>query len=117
MTPEAMATKEKPRPEPGPSKNRREGRLRDGLHASTGRVRPLVLVAEAAGADEGGRRPGALVVGLGAGAVEPGVELRVGDRLAGLVADEVLLVLRRGPAGDRAAAAARVGLDRVLHGV
>src|SRR5258708_50349 len=34
------------------------------LHAPASRVRPLVLVGVAAGADERRRRPGALVVGL-----------------------------------------------------
>src|SRR5205807_2038874 len=51
--------------------------------------------------------------GLVAGAVEPGIAQRVGHGLAGLVADEVLLVLCGGEAADRAAAAARKRLDRV----
>src|SRR5262249_50525336 len=88
-----------------------------GLDAAADRVRPLVLVGEAAGADERRGRPGALVVGLVAHPVEPGVELLIGHGLAGLVADEVLLVLGGRPARDLAAAAARVGLDRVLDRV
>src|SRR6185369_2221088 len=63
------------------------------LHAGVVGVRPLVLVGVAAGADERRGRPGALVVGLGAGrAVPPGVD-RIGGGFAGLVADEMLLVL------------------------
>src|SRR3954469_5781843 len=85
------------------------------LDARLGRVRPLVLIAIAAGADERRGRPGALVVGLVAAAVEPGVQIRVGHGLAGLVADEMLLVLHVGPAGDLTTAAARIRLDRVLH--
>src|SRR3954454_11759153 len=84
-----------------------------GLDAGAVGVRPLVLIAEAAGADERRGRPRALVVGLVAAAVPPGGAVGIGHRLAGLVADEVLLVLRRRPAGDRAAAAARIRLDRV----
>src|SRR3954468_23918395 len=90
-------------------------RLLLGLHAGAVGVGPLVLIAVAAGAEEGRGLPGALVVGL-VTACPPGVALRVGHRLAGLVADEVLLVLHVGPAGDLAAAAARPRLDRVADG-
>src|SRR6185369_16390009 len=87
------------------------------FHAAVVGVRPLVLVGIAAGADERRGRPGALVVGLFAGrAVPPGVH-RIGRGFAGLVADEVLLVLHVRPAGDLAAAATRPGLDGVLGGV
>src|SRR3954464_8377956 len=79
-------------------------------------VRPLVLIAVAVGADERRGRPRALVVGLGARrAVPPAVD-RIGHGLAGLVASEVLLVLRVRPAGNLAAPAARIRLDRVLDG-
>src|SRR3954464_11514463 len=76
-------------------------------------VRPLVLIAVAVGADERRGRPRALVVGLGARrAVPPAVD-RIGHGLAGLVADDVLLVLPARPAGNLAAAAARIRLDGV----
>src|SRR5579864_376755 len=85
-----------------------------GLDAAAARVRPLVLVAEAARKERRGR-PGALVVELGAGpAVPPAGPDRIGHGLAGFVADEVVLVLRRSPARERTAAAARIGLDGVL---
>src|SRR6185312_11837509 len=84
--------------------------------AGAGRVRPLVLVAVAAGADERRGRPGALVVGLLARGVEPGGAGRIGHGLAGLVADEVLFVLHVRPTGDLAAAATRIGLNGVLGG-
>src|SRR5205823_14123203 len=85
-----------------------------GLHAAAVRVRPLVLIGVAVGADERRRAPCALVVGLVAATVEPRIAEGVGDRLARLVANEVLLILDRAPAADRAAAAVRVRLDRVL---
>src|SRR5262249_25310327 len=85
-----------------------------GLDAAVVGVRPLVLVAVAAIEERRGR-PRALVVGLVAGGVIPGVQVGVGHGLAGLVADEVLLVLHVAPAGDLAAAAARIRLDGVLH--
>src|SRR5207253_5405997 len=59
-----------------------------GLDAAAVRVRPLVLVAEAAGADERRRAPGALVVGFVAAMVEPRVAESVGDGLTGIVTDE-----------------------------
>src|SRR4029078_10260896 len=69
-------------PSPGPFPRRSsESLLR--LHAPAVGVGPLPLVAEA-GVDEGGRRPGALVVGLAAAAVVPGVQVRIGGRLARL---------------------------------
>src|ERR1700680_52556 len=86
-------------------------------NASAVGVRPLVLVGVAAGADERRRRPGALVVGLVAPAVIPGIQLLVGHRFTRLVTDEMLLVLHRRPARDLAAAAARVRLDGVLDRV
>src|SRR5213592_85852 len=86
-----------------------------GPDAAFVRVRPLVLVAESAGADERSRGPRALVVGFVAATVEPRVEVGISDRFAGLVADEVLLILVGGEAGGRAAAAARERLDGVLH--
>src|ERR1700720_4361984 len=87
------------------------------LDAGSAGVRPLVLVGVAAGADEGRRVPGALVVGLVVLEVEPRVQLLVGDGFTGLVADEMLLVLHVRPARDLAAAAARVRLDGVLDPV
>src|SRR5436309_3610922 len=95
-----------------PSGRSRSRRLAD-LDAGPGSVRPLVLIGVAIGADERRGRPRALVVGLVAGAVPPGGAVGIGHRLAGLVADEVLLVLHRRPAGDGAAAAARIRLDGV----
>src|SRR4051812_34106115 len=86
-----------------------------GLDAAAVRVRPLVLVAEAAGADERRRGPRALVVGFVAATIEPRIAEGVGDGLTGFVADEVLLVLDGREAADGAAAAARPRLDRVLH--
>src|SRR4051794_21647420 len=56
-------------------------------------VRPLILVGVAVGADERRGRPGALVVGLFAGAAVPPAVHGVGRGLTGLVAGEVLLVL------------------------
>src|SRR5947199_10119510 len=56
--------------------------------AAAHQVRPLILVGEAAGADERRRRPGALVVGLLAGPAVPPAVHRVGHGLAGLVTDE-----------------------------
>src|SRR5262249_44006857 len=85
------------------------------LHAAARRVRPLVLEAEA-GVEERRRAPGALVVGLVAVAVEPRVEVRIGDRLARLVAGEGVEVLRVGEADAVAAAAARVRHRGVLCG-
>src|ERR1700674_4463561 len=77
-----------------------------GPDAAAVRVRPLVLVAVAAREERRGR-PGALVVGLGAGpAVPPAGPHRVGDGLAGLVADQGGPVSRVPPAPPRAAAAA-----------
>src|SRR5947208_5070512 len=84
-----------------------------GADAAEVGVRPLVLVGVAVGADERRGRPRALVVGLGARAAVPPAVDGVGHGLAGLVADEVLLVLHVRPAGDLAAAAARIRLDRV----
>src|ERR1700745_4095513 len=59
-----------------------------GLDAAAVGVRPLVLVAEAAGADERRRGPRALVVGFVAATVEPRIAEGVGDGLTGLVAGE-----------------------------
>src|SRR4051794_37786910 len=85
-----------------------------GLDAAAVRVRPLVLVAEAAGADERRRGPCALVVGFVAATIEPRIAEGVGDRLTGLVAGEVLLV-ERGVAEGLAARASGPRLDRVPH--
>src|SRR6185436_19430739 len=68
------------------------------LHAPSHRVRPLVLVGVAASADERRGRPRALVVGLLTAVVPPALTRRIGHGLAGLMADEVLLVLRVRPA-------------------
>src|SRR5436309_7555955 len=64
---------------------------------------------------EGGSKA-ALVADLLTGAVVPPTVDRVGHGVAGLVADEALLILRDRPARGLAAAAARVGLDRVYDG-
>src|SRR4051812_38514661 len=85
-----------------------------GLDAAAVRVRPLVLVAEAAGADERRRGPRALVVGFVAATIEPRIAEGVGDGLTGLVADEMLLVERR-VAERLATRATSPRLDRVLH--
>src|SRR5436305_9370124 len=53
-------------------RGRRDPYRSAGLDAAAVGVRPLVLVAVAAGADERGGRPRALVVGLVAAAVPPG---------------------------------------------
>src|SRR4051812_9326578 len=92
---------------------RREFRLA-GLDAAAVRVRPLVLVAEAAGADERRRGPRALVVGFVAATIEPRIAEGVGDGLTGLVANEMLLVERR-VAERLATRATSPRLDRVLH--
>src|SRR5438445_736481 len=64
------------------------------LHAAGDGVGPLILVSVGARADEGRRRPGALVVRLVASPVVPGRAVGVGRRLACLVTGEVLEVLR-----------------------
>src|SRR5689334_7421014 len=96
----------------GPFVIARRGELA-GLDAAAVGVRPLVLIAESAGADERRRGPGALVVGFIARTVVPGIEVRIGDRFASLVADEVILI-EGGVAERGAAAAAGPRLDRVL---
>src|SRR5207248_355089 len=97
---------ERPRDARGLSTREREGVGLPGLDAAAVGVRPLVLVAESAGADERRRRPRALVVRFVAGAVEPRIAEGVGDGLTSLVANEVLLILRKRPTGNLAAAAA-----------
>src|SRR5437868_12709458 len=84
------------------------------LHAGGVDVGPLPLVAEAARPDERRRGPGALVVGFVAPAVVPRRTVSIGHCFAGLVAGEVLEVLRRGESRPLAAAATRVGHRGVL---
>src|SRR5689334_7037264 len=104
--------KEKPRRWAGASTTADEIGLA-GLDAAAVGVGPLVLVAESVGADEGRRVPGALVVGFVALTVVPGVEVRVRDRFARLVTDEVILI-ERGVAERLAAGAAGPRLNGVL---
>lgn len=78
-------------------------------------VRPLVLVAIAAGAEKRRARLVALVIRLIAVGVVPCSPQWIGHGLARLVRDKFLLDLRRRPARDLAEIATRIGLDGVFH--